>query len=72
VKSMSTSVRPLEELVRELSPQLKIEVQAFVESLLSKSNQPVRRKLRQDWAGMLKADHTSIELQHFAVEWRNG
>jgi hypothetical protein len=69
---MSTSVRPLEELVKELSPQLKIEVQAFVESLLSKANQPVRRKLRQDWAGTLKADRTSIELQHLAVEWRNG
>lgn len=69
---MSTSVRPLEELVRELSPQLKVEVQAFIESLLSRSNQPIRRKLRQDWAGMLKADHTSIELQHLASEWRNG
>ena len=71
---MSTSAKPLEELVRELSPQLKIEVQAFVESLLSKSNKPVSRKLRQDWAGMLKTDYTSIELQHLqhlAVEWRN-
>ena len=67
---MSTSAKPLEELVRELSPKLKIEVQAFVESLLSKSK-PVSRKLRQDWAGMLKTDYTSIELQHLAVEWRN-
>ena len=72
VKFMSTSVKPLEELVRELSPQLKVEVQAFIESLLTKSNQPTRRKLRQDWAGMLKADYTSVELQHLAVEWRNG
>ena len=69
---MNTSVKPLEELVRELSPQLKVEVQAFIESLLTKSNQPIRRKLRQDWAGMLKADYTSVELQHLAVEWRNG
>ncbi len=72
VKSMSTSAKPLEELVRQLSPQLKVEVQTFIESLLSKSNQPIRRKLRQDWAGMLKTDYTSIELQHLAVEWRNG
>ena len=69
---MSTSVKPLEELVRELSPKLKVEVQAFIESLLTKSNQPIGRKLRQDWAGMLKADYTSVELQHLAVEWRNG
>ncbi|MCZ8227119.1 MAG: hypothetical protein RLZZ143_1897 [Cyanobacteriota bacterium] len=69
---MSTSAKSLEELVRQLSPQLKVEVQTFVESLLSKSNQPIRPKLRQDWAGMLKTDYTSIELQHLAVEWRNG
>jgi len=32
-----------------------------------------KTKLRQDWAGMLKADsYTSVELQHLAVEWRNG
>ena len=68
---MSTSAKPLEELVRELSPKLKMEVQAFVESLLSKSSKPVSSKLRQDWAGMLKTDYTSIELQHLAVEWRN-
>jgi hypothetical protein len=70
---MSTSVRPLEEIVRELSPQLKVEVQAFVESLLVKSSQPICHKLRQDWSGMLKGDnYTSIELQHLAVEWRTG
>ncbi|GBL11928.1 hypothetical protein MSj_03438 [Microcystis aeruginosa Sj] len=69
---MSTSAKSLEELVRQLPPQLKVEVQTFVESLLSKSNQPIKRKLRQDWAGMLKTDYTSIELQNLAVEWRNG
>lgn len=45
---MSTSAETLEELVKQLSPQLKGAVQAFLESLLSKSNQPIRRKLRQD------------------------
>lgn len=30
------------------------------------------RKLRQDWAGMLKAEgYTSVEMQHLASEWRN-
>lgn len=73
VKSMSTSARSLEEIVRDLSPQLRVEVQAFVESLLVKSSQPIMRKLRQDWANMLKADnYTSVELQHLAVKWRNG
>jgi hypothetical protein len=76
---MSASIKSLEELVSELPPQLKIEVQAFVEALLikssiksnDKSSQTVMPKLRQDWANTLKADHyTSVELQHLAVEWR--
>ena len=53
---MSTSAKSLEELVRQLPPQLKVEVQTFVESLLSKSNQPIKSKLRKEWEGMLKTD----------------
>jgi hypothetical protein len=48
-------------------------VRSFVEFLLSKQIRPVRRKLRQDWAGTLKADgHSSVELQHLASDWRTG
>jgi hypothetical protein len=72
VKSMNTPVRPLEELLKELSPQLQGEVQAFVESLLTKSHPPIKRKFRQDWAGKLKSDYPSMELQHLVSEWRDG
>ena len=70
---MGTITKPLEELLEDLSPRLRVEVRTFVEFLLSKRTRPAQRKLRQDWAGALKAEgYTSVELQHLASEWRNG
>ncbi len=69
---MSTAAKPLEEMIRELSPRLRNEVQIFVETLLHKPNRSTKNKLRQDWAGMLKTQsYTSLELQHLANEWRD-
>jgi hypothetical protein len=69
---MSITAQPLEKMIQELSPHLRNEVQIFVESLLRRSTQTAKQKLRQDWAGMLKADnYTAVELQHLASEWRN-
>jgi hypothetical protein len=52
---------------------LRAEVQTFISILLKRVAKNGKTKLRQDWAGMLKADsYTSVELQHLAVEWRNG
>ena len=70
---MSTITKPLEELIQDLSPRLRVEVRTFVEFLLSKHTHPVKRKLRQDWAGTLKAEgYSSVELQHLVSEWRDG
>ena len=70
---MSTITKPLEELIQDLSPRLRVEVRTFVEFLLSKPTRATKRKLRQDWAGALKGEgYTSVELQHLASEWRNG
>ena len=64
--------KPLEEMIQELPPHLKTEVQTFVEALVAKSNQPKEHKLRQDWGGRLNAeDYTSVELQELAMEWRD-
>lgn len=70
---MSSIAKPLEEMIRELPPNLRIEVQAFVEALLAKTSQPViKPKLRQDWGGKLKAKgYTSLELQNLAIKWRD-
>lgn len=67
------STRPLEELIQELSPDLRAEVSDFVEFLLAKRARNGGRRLRQDWAGALKdtgASTTAVELQHKASEWR--
>lgn len=70
---MSTVTKPLEELIQDLPPHLRVEVTNFVEILLSKQIRPTKRKLRQDWADTLKADgYTSVELQHLASDWRAG
>ena len=70
---METSTKPLEDVIRELSPDLRNAVKMFIDVLLKQSSQTVKPKLRQDWAGMLKItnSYTSVELQHLAVEWRN-
>lgn len=63
----------IEQLIRELPPDLRQEVRDFVESLLQKRRQKPGRKLRQDWAGALRDyrdQYTALELQKRALEWR--
>jgi hypothetical protein len=70
---MSTTTKPLEELIQELPPVLRAEVRDFVEFLLAKHDRPPQRRLRQDWAEALKDDHaqlSAVDLQHRALEWR--
>ncbi len=68
-------MKTLEEKIRELPPELRKEVEDFVEFLWEKRMQARRgtRKLRQDWAGALEEyckQYTSLELQKSALEWR--
>ncbi|MGD9047661.1 MAG: DUF2281 domain-containing protein [Anaerolineae bacterium] len=70
---MSATVKPLEELVQELPPDLRAEVRDFVESLLAKRGRHSGRTLSQDWAGALseyRYQYTALELQRRALEWR--
>ena len=70
---MKTATRPLEEVVRELPPDLRDEVRDFAEFLLSKQARRRGRTLRQDWAGILRdhrEEYTSLELQRQALQWR--
>ena len=58
--------RPLEELLKELSPDCQQEVRDFIEFLLEKRGRKVGGTLRQDWAGTLRDyrdRYTSLELQ---------
>jgi len=70
---MSTSVKSLEELISELPPTLQSQVRDYVEFLLARRARSGARRLRQDWAGALKAyqqQYTSVELQHLSLKWR--
>nr|BAL57694.1 hypothetical conserved protein [uncultured Acetothermia bacterium]BAL59378.1 hypothetical conserved protein [Candidatus Acetothermum autotrophicum] len=66
--------KPLEELIRELPPQLRQQVQDFVEFLLEKHKKPSEQpaQLTFSWYGALKQyrdQFTSVELQHKILEW---
>lgn len=66
-------MKTLEDLIRELPPELRQEVEDFVQFLLEKRGRRAWRKLRQDWAGALRDyrdQYTSMELQAKALEWR--
>jgi hypothetical protein len=63
----------IEQLIRELPPDLRQEVKDFAEFLVQRRRQKAGRKLRQDWAGALsdyRDQYTALELQKRALEWR--
>ena len=62
----------IETMLDELPPELRQEVEDFVQFLLEKRVRKAKGKFRFDWEGAL-ADlgnqYTSVELQHKALEW---
>jgi len=65
-------VKTLDEVVRELPPELQEEVRDFAQFLLERKARPKGRKLRLDWAGGLREfrdQFTSLELQKKVLEW---
>jgi len=65
-------VKTLEEMIRELPPELRQEVEDFIEFLLQKRAKRSLEPLRLDWKGALqdlRAHFTAVELQHKAQEW---
>ncbi|MBM2811344.1 MAG: hypothetical protein HW416_2103 [Chloroflexi bacterium] len=63
----------LHDRISELPPDLRREVEDFVEFLIAKRGSKRSDRLKLDWAGALR-DHrdqyTSLELQKKAMEWR--
>ncbi len=71
---MNKKGKPIEHLVRELSPAEQAAVRAFVKSLRSKETHPPRKRPESLWAGALKdlsSQFTSVELQHHVARWRD-
>lgn len=63
----------IEQKIKELPPELKHEVEDFVDFLIEKKMAKRGKKLRQDWAGALsdfRDQYTSLELQKKSLDWR--
>jgi hypothetical protein len=63
----------LEDKIKELPPDLRQEVEDFVQFLMEKRVRKPRRPLKLDWRGALedmKDEYTSVELQHKISDWR--
>lgn len=63
----------LEEIIKQLPPELRREVEDFARFLLAERTGKPRRRFRFDWEGALedlRDQYTSVELQHKALEWR--
>jgi len=62
----------LEELIKELPPELHKEAEYYLEFLLQKKRRKAAVPLKLDWRGALKDlrdKYSSVELQHKAQEW---
>lgn len=62
----------VEELIKQLPPELQQEVRDFAQFLLDTKVRPKQKKLRMTWAGALREfrdQFTSLELQKKALEW---
>jgi hypothetical protein len=71
--TMSTEIKPLDQLLRELPPESQAEVRDFVESLIKKRQRKSSEHLRQNWAGGLedyREQFSSLELQKESLDWR--
>jgi len=65
-------MKTLEELIRELPPELQQEVYDFAKFLLDTKVSRKQKKLRLSWAGALREfrdQFTSLDLQKKALEW---
>ena len=71
---MEIAEKPLEELMKDLPPDVLDEVRDFIEFLLAKREPRGGKVLRQDWAGALsefRDKYTALDLQHQATKWRS-
>ena len=70
---MTIAAESLEELVRDIPPELRGEIRDFIEFALSRRGRRRGAALRQDWAGALseyRHQYTSLDLQREALSWR--
>jgi mRNA-degrading endonuclease RelE of RelBE toxin-antitoxin system len=62
----------IEDKIRKLSPELRKDVEDFVEGLLENRGRKVSKRLQLKWRGALRdlrVKYTSVDLQHKISEW---
>jgi len=65
-------VKRIDEMMKELPPELQQEVEDFVQFLLEKRTRKPKGEFRFDWEGALqdlRDKYTSVELQHKILAW---
>jgi hypothetical protein len=70
---MSTEIKPLDQLLKELPPESQAEVRDFVEALIKRRERKSNGHLLQSWAGALedyREQFTSLELEKKSLDWR--
>jgi hypothetical protein len=68
-------MKTIEDLIKELPPDLRDEAEDFIEFLVGRRLKKMRGKPEFGWAGALKdlkGKYSSVELQHRISEWRIG
>jgi len=68
-------MKTIDDLVKELPPELRGEVEDFIEFLIERRFKKTHGKPTFGWAGDLrdlKEKYTSVELQHRISQWRIG
>jgi hypothetical protein len=69
------AMKTIDDLIKELPPEYREEVEDFIDSLLERHPKKNHGKPTFGWAGVLrdlKGKYTSVELQHRISEWRVG
>jgi hypothetical protein len=64
----------LEELIRELPPELHQEAEDFISFLIEKRARKPKGNLKLDWIGALQDmgdQYSSVEFQHKIHDWRD-
>lgn len=64
-------MKGIEDLVKELPPELQQEVEDFVRFLIQRRTPKPKGELKLDWRGALRDlrdEYTSVELQHKLLE----
>jgi mRNA-degrading endonuclease RelE of RelBE toxin-antitoxin system len=72
IMARDQGIKRIEEKIKQLPPELRKDVEEFVEGLLENPERKARKRLQFKWRGALRDlrdKYTSVDLQHKISEW---